>query len=86
MKGSIFLTSITAVLFIISTLFLAINVADLIICLQMTLNPDTIHTLGDKVTMAGLRTNGLEWMIPLTFVFGVCDLSIALLLSKRDAY
>jgi hypothetical protein len=76
MKGSIFLISITTILFIISTLFLAIDVADFIICLRTTLNADTMHTLGDKVTMAGLRTKRLQWAIPLTFVFGVGDLSI----------
>jgi hypothetical protein len=70
MKGSSFLISITTILFIISTLFLAIDVADLITCVRTTLNADPTHTLGDKVTMAGLRTKRLQWAVPLSLSIG----------------
>ena len=72
MKGSIFLISITAIMFIISTLFLAIDIADLVIRLRMTLNANTAQTLEDKIAMAGHDTIKLKWMVEFTFIFGVC--------------
>jgi hypothetical protein len=72
MKGSIFLISITVIMFIISTLFLAIDIADLVIRLRMTLNANAAHTLEDEVAMADDGTRTLRWMEQLIFIFGVC--------------
>ena len=72
MKGSIFLISITTIMFIISTLFLAIDIADLVIRLRMTLNANTANTLEDEATMADDGTIMLRWMEQFMFIFGVC--------------
>jgi hypothetical protein len=72
MKGSIFLISITTIMFIISTVFLAIDFADLVIRLRMILNANTAHTLEDKAAMATNGTRKLRWMEQLLFIIGVC--------------
>ena len=59
-------------MFIISTLFIAIDFADLIIRLRMTLNANTTHTLEDKATMADHAAKKLQWMGQMIFIFGVC--------------
>jgi hypothetical protein len=74
MKGSIFLMFITTIMFIISTLFIAIDFASLIIRLQMTLNTNTMHTLEVKATWANHAAEKLQWIAQITFVFGVCHL------------
>ena len=59
-------------MFIISTLFLAIDIADLVIRLRMTLNANTAHTLKDSADMADQETEKLRWMVQFMFIFGVC--------------
>jgi hypothetical protein len=71
MKGSLFLVSITTIMFIISTMFLVIDFADLIIRLRTTLNADTTHTLTDKAAMADDAVKMLLWIGEMIFIFGV---------------
>ena len=59
-------------MFIISTLFIAMDIADLVIRLRVTLNANTAHTLEDKAAMADYRTLKLRWMVQFIFIFGVC--------------
>jgi galactitol-specific phosphotransferase system IIC component len=78
MKGTIFLMLITTIMFIISTLFIAIDFASLIIRLKMTLNANMMHTLEAKATWANHAAEKLQWLAQITFVFGVCHLLLDL--------
>jgi hypothetical protein len=74
MKGSFFLISISIIMFSISTLFLAKNVADLILHLRTTLNANMALSFEDKVAMADHRTKRLMMMAQMLFTTGVCQL------------